>query len=141
RWPRSIWVRECLPRIGFVSMDASQLSALDPRIAAEVERDPGDAPTAALAILLGVMVLSEDADLLDPGLASGRPWLEVVVASKNVSIGNTANFTLALTTSLTIDPAAALVSRAATIGQLDLGDCAFAVPGCDLRDPRRPGAR
>ncbi len=113
---RSIWVRDYLPRIRFVSIDVRQLPGLDPRIAAVVERDPDDAPTAALAILLGVQVLSEDMDLLDPGLASGRPWLEVVVASKNVTVGDRANFGLALTTSLTIDSAGALARRVATIG-------------------------
>jgi predicted nucleic acid-binding protein len=64
------------------------LSGLDPRIAAVLERDPDDAPTATLAILLGVQVLSEDTDLLDSGLASGRPWLEVVVASDHVTVGD-----------------------------------------------------
>jgi predicted nucleic acid-binding protein len=111
-----VWAREYLPLIRFVSVDVSQLSMFDPRIAAVMERDADDAPTAALAILLGVKVLSEDTDLLDPGLASGRSWLEVVFASNDVTVGETANLGLALTTSLTIDSVGALARRVASIG-------------------------
>jgi hypothetical protein len=97
---RKIWTEQYLPRVRFVSIDPVGLSRFDARIAAVQHRDPDDAPTAALAILLGTRGLSEDLDLLDPGLATGRPWLQLVAASKDVTFGETANFGVVLTTTL-----------------------------------------
>jgi hypothetical protein len=106
-----IWTAEYLPRIRFVSIDAAQLSVFDARIASVLQRDPDDAPAAALAVVLGTRVLSEDSDLRDPGLATGRPWLQFVTASKDVTVGQTANFGLALTTTLSANFVGALGKR------------------------------
>ena len=105
---RKIWAEQYLPRIRFVSADAVELSRFDARIAAVLDRDPEDGPTAALAILLGTRVLSEDSDLLDPGLATGRPWLQLVTASRDVTAGESANFALVLTTSVSVNSVGAL---------------------------------
>jgi hypothetical protein len=51
----------------------------------EVEQDADDAPTAALAILLGIKVPSEYLDLLEPGRANMRR--ERVRRSRGIEIG------------------------------------------------------
>ena len=115
---RRIWQQNYLPRLWFV--DTGTLGIDDPRVQAEIARDSDDAPTAVLASILGVRVLSEDRDLVDYGLASGRPWLEVIFAVGDASRGETVDFMLALGVSISghtvADIARAVQSLASTPG-------------------------
>ncbi len=62
-------------------VDPGNVYSDDSRVSAVCVRDPDDAPTAALAVLLGVQALSKDGALVDAGLAAGDTWLEFVFAA------------------------------------------------------------
>jgi hypothetical protein len=82
---RGIWRGQYLRLMRFV--DSRELVPDDPRLRQLAERDPDDLPTAALACALGIQALSEDPDLVDYGLATGRPWLGLVFATENSFLG------------------------------------------------------
>src|SRR5258708_9823113 len=71
--------RALAPRMRVV--DLATLYSGDARVASVWVRDPDDAPTAALAVLLGVQALSKDGAWVDAGLAAGDAWLEFVFAA------------------------------------------------------------
>ncbi len=104
---RRIWREHYLPVVRFV--DIGTLGMDDPRVRAVLVDDPDDAPTAALASVLGIRALSEDHHLTVHGLASGQPWLEVIFAAGYVSFGETADFGLALGVSISGQAACDLV--------------------------------
>lgn len=83
----SIWRGGFLPAVRFV--DTTQFPLSDPRVLAVRDRDTDDLPTAILACLLGIKALSEDHDLVDYGLATGRPWLDLVFAAERSAVGQT----------------------------------------------------
>ncbi len=95
---RLIWRKHYLPIL--LVVNTGTLGTDDPRVQAVLSRHPADAPTAALACVLGVRALSEDRDLVDYGLACGRPWREVIFAAGHVSFGETADFGVALGVSI-----------------------------------------
>ena len=76
------WVSEYLQAILFVTMPAELPD--DSRAGRVVARDPDDAATAALVLLLGPISLSEDGHLVDPGLAT-REWLPLTRAGRTVA--------------------------------------------------------
>ncbi len=83
----TIWRQDFLPSVRFV--DTTQFPLTDPRVLAVRDRDADDLPTAILACLLGTKALSEDQDLVDYGLATGRPWLDLIFAAEKTAIGQT----------------------------------------------------
>jgi len=81
RLAEAIWWEEYVPLIRFV--DVGGLA--QPR-AGILHRDPTDAPTIALAGLLGQVVVSAaDADIRDLGVAA-PDWLAVIVAGHDLSL-------------------------------------------------------
>lgn len=108
----------------------------DPRVQAVLVRDPDDAPTAALASVLGVRALSEDRDLVDYGLACGQPWLDFIVAARHVRLGESVEFGLLLGVSISAqtvgDVARAVQSLASTPGGKRMVTSAGVVIGCML---------
>lgn len=103
RLARRIWRESYLPHLWLV--DVGTLGANDPRVQILLQRDPDDAPTAALASVLGVRVLSEDTDLVDYDLASGQPWLDVIFAVGWVTQGEAVDFGLAAAVSMSVQTA------------------------------------
>jgi len=81
RVAETIWWDEYVPRIRFV--DVQGLAVPRPEI---LSRDASDAPTVALAGLLGeVVVAASDADLLDIGVAATN-WIATVEAGYSISL-------------------------------------------------------
>ena len=83
----SAWFTEYRPSMRVVDVsDVISELAHHPYVGATLARDPDDAPTAALAVLLGQPALSEDGDL---GLAAtGRAWLEHVIAATDAVLSD-----------------------------------------------------
>jgi predicted nucleic acid-binding protein len=82
-----VWRTEYRPQLTVV--DAADLVgsvATHPHVAATLARDPDDAPLAALAVLLGLVALSEDTDL--GLLGTGRPWLAHIVAATDAALSD-----------------------------------------------------
>lgn len=77
---RSVWYAEYLPFLRVVDLPARRSR----RARSVAERDPDDAPTAELALLLAPChVLSRDHSLVDTGFAH-EDWLRVVLAHREV---------------------------------------------------------
>lgn len=104
---RSIWEDAYLPRLWVA--DPGPLWSQDRRVADLADRDADDLPTARLAILLGQRALSEDTDLTDYGLASGEPWLQLVLAAGSVAKGETLDFGVGFGASVSMQTAADVI--------------------------------
>jgi hypothetical protein len=85
-----IWRSEYLPVLGVV--DVQDLSFPDDRLSTLYGRDQDDHPTGVLAVLLGQRALSEDPDLSDLGLGSGKAWLDLIFAAGHIAWGETIDF-------------------------------------------------
>jgi len=79
-----------------VMVDMAGLAIYDSRVRGVELVDPDDTGTAALAVTLGLKVLSKDNHLLDQGLAVGDSWLEMAFAVKHAAIGEAADGALAM---------------------------------------------
>lgn len=145
---RRIWEQDYKPAIRFVEIGS--FAPNDSRLVALRARDPDDAPTAALALLLGRKALSEDRDLLDYGLASGRPWLQTVLATGHVALGETVQFGVAGAVAVTGQGLTDLVAGARAlwatrdgrrlllvVGLVALGTAALAVALRNRHEPSR----
>jgi predicted nucleic acid-binding protein len=127
---RKIWMEEYLPRLWVVQMGHAHLD--DSRVAAVAVRDPDDLPTAQLAVLLGRKALSEDKDLAANGLATGEPWLEIVLATSSVAWGETVNFGVGAGISISAQSVAEAIAAVRRVAETPDGQRALLIIGAVL---------